>query len=91
MTDHQHIEVQLVELKTDIKHIKKSIDENKEEHKEIKHLIQEFVNKVDDELDKKASKTTVATLQKGLAWVAGVIVTSLIGILGFLVKYTLFS
>jgi hypothetical protein len=38
------VEVQMAEMKTDIKYIKESLDENKEQHKEIKEMFEQWID-----------------------------------------------
>jgi hypothetical protein len=38
------VEVQMAEMKTDIKYIKESLDDNKEQHAELKEMFESWMN-----------------------------------------------
>ena len=86
MPKNHDLEVELVELKTDIKYIKKGLDDNKKEHKDIKGIFKEYAEKIEEALKSKADQVDVDILY-GRMWKAAVgIIILLIGMVGFLIK-----
>jgi len=85
------VKIQMAEIKTDIKYIKKAQDENKEQYKELKGLITKFADKVDRQLDTKADKEEVKAIHEKLTRALVYVVLVLIGIVGFFIKYEFFN
>lgn len=90
MTKHKDIEIEMAEIKTDIKYIRKSIDSNAIEHKEIivhnekqhKEIMEVFAtfvldsnNKLESKADKKELKDLKNYLIKSLVWFIGILIT----------------
>jgi len=89
MVKNRDLEIGMAEMRTDIKYIKKALDENRKEHKDVLDTMKDFVNKVDEELDKRAYKKDVEDLNNKLIKFLVYIIITLIGIVGFFIKLKL--
>jgi hypothetical protein len=71
-TQIKNLEINMAELKTDLKYIKDGLLENKEEHREILKTINDFIT---------ASEARFASkwVERFLIWAAGIIGVAILG------------
>lgn len=90
MNEAKNLEIEMAEIKTDIKYIKKSIDQNSIEHKDMITSLEEYKNKFDEALKLKADKTEVDDINNKIMYAMGTIIMLLLTIVGFMVKVIFF-
>lgn len=81
----RNYDVEMAEMKTDIKYIKKSIDENSEQHNEIKEIIRDFVDSVDTKFENLDNKFASKYVERIMWLVISAVVTGFFGALWYLI------